>query len=102
MHNYRRLLRFFLLIAFVYFMLCPYAMLLSAGYVDHLLINQYNDIKKIKKIIKNDVQHFDLHPLFKSHPHGSVSLSEKSVLLLCSSMHQSIGLAMYTTARLLL
>ena len=69
-NNYRRLLKIFLLCAFVYLMLCPYASLLSAAHGGNILIQQ-DDFRKTKKLVKVDSQlpenHAFLNNLLEKH-----------------------------------
>jgi hypothetical protein len=100
-NNYHRLLKIFLLCAFVYLMLCPYASLLIAEHGGNILIQQ-DDFKKTKKLVKAD-SHLSENQVF---------LSKTSLLFIPSDLkgkqivvgfpHQSIVLTITSTVELLL
>jgi hypothetical protein len=100
-NKYRRLLRIFLLFAFVYLMLCPYASLLSAAHGGNTLIQQ-DDFRKTKKLVKAD----------SNLSQNQVFLSSNSLLFIPSEIqhkqqivgffHRSIALTITSTAQLLL
>ena len=99
--NYRRLLRVFLLFAFVSLMLCPYAELITASHGGKLLIQQ-DDFKKNRKLTKHELPSFQI-PAFLKTPHpANTPLFREVHLPLFHPLHQPIGISITTTAQLLL
>ena len=99
--NYRRLLRVFLLFAFVSLMLCPYAELITASHGGKLLIQQ-DDLKKNRKLTKNELQSLQT-PVFLKTPHpADTPLLLEVHLPLSPPLHQPIGISITTTVQLLL
>lgn len=102
MYNYRNLIKVLLLFAFIYMMLCPYAEVLSSSYGSHIVIHQYDDIRKIKKLIQSDYQPFKL-PVFTSAVLQKLILTDilhdQAVSCL---MQQNLGLSLTSTEHLLL
>jgi hypothetical protein len=99
--NYRRLLRVFLLFAFVSLMLCPYAELITASHGGKLLIQQ-DDFKKNRKLTKHELPSFQI-PAFLKTPHpANTPLFREVHLPLFPALHQPIGISITTTVQLLL
>jgi hypothetical protein len=99
--NYRRLLRVFLLFAFVSLMLCPYAELITASHGGKLLIQQ-DDLKKNRKLTKHELPSFQI-PAFLKTPHpANTPLFREVHLPLFHPLHQPIGISITTTVQLLL
>jgi hypothetical protein len=99
--NYRRLLRVFLLFAFVSLMLCPYAELITASHGGKLLIQQ-DDFKKNRKLTKHELPSLQI-PAFLKTPHpANTPLFLEVHLPLSPPLHQPIGISITTTVQLLL
>ena len=83
-------------------MLCPYATILSAEYGDHILIHEHDIIRKTKKIVKSDLQSFQLPVFLKTPSPAAIQTTMEENLPLWCSLHQSIGLTISTSVQLLL
>jgi len=99
--NYRRLLRVFLLFAFVSLMLCPYAELITASHGGKLLIQQ-DDFKKNRKLTKHELPSFQIPAFLKIPLHANTPFFQEVRLQLFPPLHQPIGISITTTAQLLL
>ncbi len=82
--------------------LCPYAAILSSSYGLHALIHQYDDTRKIKKLIKSDY-HWILAPFFTKNL--LLELTPTDIKLNVSSpflLYETIGLSLTSTEHLIL
>jgi len=100
-NNYRRLLKIFLLCAFVYLMLCPYASLLSAAHGGNILIQQ-DDFRKTKKLVKADSQLPENHAFLNNNAMLFVPSYPQEKQLAGGVLSHSTVLTIISTVELLL
>ncbi len=100
-YNYRRLLNIFLLCAFVYLMLCPYASLLIAEHGGNILIHQ-EDFKKTKKLVKADSHLSEDQAFIRNNALLFIPSDLKQKQQIVSLSRHSTALTITSTVQLLL
>lgn len=100
MNKYQHALGLFLLVAFVYLMLCPYAEILSSAHGGRVLIYQ-SEFRKTKKLVINEGQ---IEPVvfLKSHAPLCLPSPFHNVRQADGVIVQHLNLITVTTVHLLL
>jgi hypothetical protein len=100
-NNYRRLLKVFLLFAFVSLMLCPYAEIITASHGGKLLIHQ-DDFRKANKLVKVDSHLSENLVFIRNNSLLFISSDLKDKQQAVGVPHHSIVLTFISTVQLLL
>jgi len=99
---YQRFVRILLLFSFVSLMLCPYAEIITASHGGKILLQQQDDFKKNRKLVKNEFQSFQVPVFLKTPLHANTPFYLEVHLQLFPPLHLPIGISITTTVQLLL